>query len=300
MSAELKAVPNTIEVEEIHARAMLVSLRISTWTAQKYDKAVTKQATDANGAAGDAGRFNKMLIPSGSISYKALMKLAGSIRTEFYANTLAWADEGWRLHATANHLELCNMARDWRHKFTDLTEDFLTEYPRLRDSARLRLGSMYDERDYPTVSQIRGKFGFYLDFSPLPARGDFRVDLPKDEIRRIESEVSAKVKDATAEAMQDAWARLHKCISHIKDTLSKDEPRIYDSLIGNASDLCDILGRLNVTGDPNLEAMRLEVIENITCQDTDMLRESPELRQAAATLADDIVNRMADFYSPSV
>ena len=290
----------TVTEQPIHSRAMLVSLRLSTWTARKYDKAVSKQAADANGATADAGRYNKMLIPGDALSYKAIMQLAGSIRTQHYANTLAWSDEGWRLLPTANYSHYADFTRDVKAQFTELLEDFLAEYPRLRDSARLRLGSMYDEKDYPTVSQIRGKFGFYLDFSPLPAKGDFRVNLPKEEVRRIEAEVQGRVSNATADAMRDAWERLYKCVSNVKERLGNPDAIFRDSLITNAADLCDVLSRLNVTGDANLDAMVAEVKDNIACNDPDMLREDAELRQAAADIADDIVSKMAAFYSPEV
>jgi hypothetical protein len=59
-----------------------------------------------------------------------------------------------------------------------------------------------------------------------------------------------------------------------------------------------MLTRLNVEGDPNLEAMRAEVAESIASQDPDSLREDETMRSDVATVAEDIFNRMAAFYSP--
>lgn len=287
-----------IQAQPIHSRAMLVSARLSTWTARKYDKRISNQVAAEHGAAADAGRYNKMLIPSDSLSYKALMQLVGAVRTEHYANTLAWSDEGWRLLPTANYMKYTEFTRKAKADFRGLVDDFLTEYPALKESAKIRLNGMYKEEDYPTLSQIQGKFGFYLDFAPLPAKGDFRVDLPADEIRRIEAEVGAKVQGATETAMNDAWKRLFDCCKHVHERLVNPEAIFRDSLITNARELCDVLRRLNVTGDVNLESMRAEIEDYIASQDPDTLRENAVVREDTATLAEDIMARMAMFYQP--
>lgn len=298
LETDYETTETEITIEPIHSRAMLVSLRLSTWTARRYDKKVSLEAAANNGAASDAGRFNKMLIPADSPTYKALMQLVGSIRTEHYQNTLAWSDEGWRLLPTANFQEFSDFTRKSKAVFSDLLEDFLTAYPTMRDAASYRLGAMYNEADFPTVSEIRGKFGFYLDFKPLPAKGDFRIDLPAEQVRLLEHSMEARTQDAVGTAMKDAWERLHTCVSHIKERLSNPDGIFRDTLISNAKDLCDVLSRLNVTGDVNLEAFRSEMAEYIACQDPDTLRDDKEVRESVATLADDIVNRMSAFYSP--
>lgn len=282
----------------IHSRAMLTSLRISTWTARKYDKKISKEVSDNHNAVADAGRYNKMLIPGDALSYKAIMQLTGTIRTEYYKHTLAWSDEGWRLLPTANYMQYTGFIRESKSKFESLRRDFIEKYPALRDAARIRLNGMYKDEDYPLASQIESKFGFHMGFAPLPAQGDFRVDLPQEEIRRIEAEMGSKVQDATAEAMADCWKRLYDCVSHVHERLADPTAIFRDTLITNAGELCDILSRLNVAGDPNLESMRAEVSDYIASQDPDTLRENSSLRDDTATMAEDIISRMAAFYQP--
>lgn len=287
---------STIEASPIHSRAMLVSLRLSAWTARKYDKKITSETNAAHGASADAGRYNKMLLSGDCPSYKALMQLVGSIRTEHYANTLAWSDEGFRLLPTANYPQYSDFTRKKRAEFNTLLEEFLSEYPYLREQAKVRLKGMYKEEDYPTVSQIRGKFGFYLDFNPLPIKGDFRCELPQEEIRQIESQMVDRQGEAIKEAMTDAWKRLHDCVKHIHERMVNPDAIFRDSLIYNARELCDMLSRLNVTGDANLEKFRDEVESYLASNDPDTLRENYSLREDTATLAEDIMQRMSGFY----
>lgn len=284
----------------IHSRAMLVSLRLSTWTARKYDKKVTAEVNARNGATSDAGRYNKMLIPGDALSYKAIMQLAGQIRTEHYANTLAWSDEGWRLLPTANFTSHSTFVRRRGSEFDTLKNDFRGEYPSLKDNAPLRLNGMYREDDYPSTDQVMRKFAMNVDYSPLPAKGDFRVDLPAEEVRRIEAECQAKVGNATEQAMADCWKRLYDCVQHIHERMATPDAIFRDSLIHNARELCDVLTRLNVTGDVNLEAMRQEIEDSLVSTDPDTLRDSDTLRSDTATLAEDILTRMAGFYDPSL
>ena len=88
--------PNAI-VTEIHARALLVWLTISTWSARKYDRRVSQSVNQQFHVHSDAGRYNKYLLPVDAGSYKTLIALASAIRVEHYTHTLAWSDEGWRL-----------------------------------------------------------------------------------------------------------------------------------------------------------------------------------------------------------
>jgi hypothetical protein len=60
--------------QDLHTRAMLVSLRISAWSARKYDKKISLEVAANHGASADAGRYNKYLMPADATSYKALEK----------------------------------------------------------------------------------------------------------------------------------------------------------------------------------------------------------------------------------
>lgn len=64
----------------IHARALLVWLTISGWSARRYDRQVTNKVNAQYAASTDAGRYNKHLLPGDAPSYKALTALLGAIQ----------------------------------------------------------------------------------------------------------------------------------------------------------------------------------------------------------------------------
>lgn len=282
----------------IHNRAMLVSLRISGWTARKYDRKISSEVADQHKTTLDAGRYNKCLLPGDCDSYNALLAAMSEARNEHYKQTLAWSDEGWRLLPTANYLKYTEMVRNARDAFEQKLAAFLSDYPTLRDAAKLRLNGMYRDEDYPSVDALRSRYSFAVKYSPMPDGQDFRLNLAEDEISAIAQSTEARVKEAVEAAHYDAVTRLFECVSHIKDRLADPKAIFRDSLIENARELCDVLTRLNVTSDPKLDELRAQVASLATVE-ADELRENEFSRQIAAKQAAEILSSMQSVYGVS-
>jgi hypothetical protein len=283
----------------IHTRALLVWLQISTWSARKYDRSVSNRVNRDAGASDDAGRYNKFLLPGDAPSYKALVTLMSSIRAWHYNETLAWSDEGWRLLPTANYMRYTDGLRKHQADTDRAVNAFVADYPALRTQAAIKLNGLYKSDDYPDVCDIRSKFAIGLNYMPVPAAGDIRVDLAADQIGAIESEIQSKAASSINTAMSDAWQRLHSVVAAVAGKLADPTAIFRDSLIGNASELCEVLKRLNVTNDPDLESMRVTVQSQIaSCLPQD-LRDSKRTRQQTADKANAILSSMAAFYTPA-
>jgi hypothetical protein len=283
-----------VTTSTLHSRAMLVKLSISTWTARRFDKLITAEVNESHGASEDAGRYNKHLL-SGE-SFKAVSKIASDTRTAHYANTLAWTDEGWRLLPTANWQTYTDLTRALRSQFDAALSDFVTEYPRLKELARTRLNGMYKDSDYPAPHQMRDKYKFSVDFSPIPSAGDFRLDLPQSQIDVLEAQIEDRVTVATSEAMREIWDRLYDTVEAMKERLGKPGAIFRDSLVYNARELTELLKRLNVTGDANLEAMRVAVRDGLTLADPQTLRTDSVVRAETAQKATQILSAMSSAF----
>jgi len=280
----------------IHSRAILVYLSIGTWSARKYDKQETAELNRRHNASADASRVNKFLLPGDATAYKTLTSIAGSIRTEHYANTLAWSDEGWRLLPTANYATYTTWLRNRQREFNAALDEFVADYPALRAQAVRLLNGMYKDSDYPSPTDIRSKFRLSANYSPVPMQGDFRTDLGADQVAIIESAMANQFKQASAAAVSDAWERLHDVVSKIAIALSQPKKIFRDTLIENAEQVCDVLQRLNVTNDPDLESMRVRVRRELTRYTPDTLRDVPSHRQATADRAADILKAMEGLF----
>lgn len=280
---------------QIHSRALLVWLHISTWSARKYDKNVTRDVIARANASSDAGRWNKMLLPGDAKAYKTLLSLATSIRAQHYANTLAWSDEGWRILPTANYATYTKWLRDRQREFGDALNEFAAEYPALCVQAERLLNGQWNASDYPSAQDLKSRFALSVSYEPVPATGDIRVDLGADQIAIIEATIADRQQRAMQDAMRDAWSRLHDVVTKIAERLSQPDAIFRDTLISNAESVCDVLQRLNITDDADLENMRTRVRRELTRYSPDTLRDVPSHRQQTADRAADILKSMEGF-----
>jgi hypothetical protein len=62
-------------------------------------------------------------------------------------------------------------------------------------------------------------------------------------------------------------------------------------LLGNAKELIDVLDKLNITKDPQLEKARRELSSALLLLDTDMLKKSDEIRLQTKSKVDAIISK---------
>lgn len=287
----------TTQTPNLTERALLVSLNLSVWTARKFDRAVTEETNRNAHADARAGRYNKHLL-AGAEQHKAITKIAAKARVAHYSQTLPWADSGWRLLPTKNYFKYQETMRELQNDFRNAVSEFLQDYPQLKQEAAALLGDLYVAEDYPDTDSIKGKFRWAVEYSPIPDSQDIRVELGDGQVAQIQSSITDRVQRATQEAIGDAWERLHKTVSHVQASLSEPDKIFRNSLIGNIEELVDLLTRLNVTDDPNLEAMRKRVEAELSLLDPEDLRKDKDLRAETAKQAGEIVDAMSQFFSP--
>ncbi len=270
----------------IQNRALLVSLKCSAWTARKYDKRVTERTNAEYAASQDAGRYNKHLLPGDAASYKALSQHLSAMRQKHYENTLYWSDDNVRLLCIDNQEQYRNTVEiHGRSTFQALLEEFISEFPSLRDTARMKLNGMFRDEDYPNVATLRTKFGYSVEYWPVPENFG-TVEGVHPAVREImESALRDRVDQATSAAMADAWQRLYTCVEHLHERLAQPGQIFRDSLVGNVREVCDVLTRLNPSNDVELETMRAAVQLQLSRFDPQTLRDNAGLRAAVATTA---------------
>lgn len=277
----------------LNDRALLVQLNVSQWTARKYDKKATQQVADANATGAEAGRYNKSLLPMNDY-LKAVHQKTTEIRKKYYENTLPWGIEGTQLLPTANYLNFMTDFRKEKREWDTLVSGFMLNYDRLRTKARGFLGALYNDDDYPTVGEVSHKFRIDMAVFPVP-NADFRVSIASDELTRIQSDVELRVKEAGMVAMKEVWNRLFHHVEHIAERLADPAAIFRDSMLESATETCDLLTRLNMLDDPDLERMRLEVSQKLTGHHPESLRNDPDLRRDTAAEAKKIMDQMSVF-----
>lgn len=274
-------------------KALLVQLNISQWAGRKLDRKATQLVADSNNTRVEAGRYNKNLLPLNDY-LSDVHKKAGSIRNKFYANTLPWGIEGTQLLPTANYMEFMAEFRTERQEWNTLVNRFVSNYDHMVDEAKLFLGDLFQEADYPPASSIAQRFNMDLAAFPVPT-ADFRVNLGDEELDKIQKDVEERVKQAQAQAMTDVWKRLYDRVQTMADKLADPKAVFRDSLLENTAELCALLPRLNFADDQQLEAMRLDVEHKLLKFQPDALRSDLTLRRDTAAEAKAIMDKMSVF-----
>ncbi|HTA46393.1 MAG TPA: hypothetical protein VK789_28315 [Bryobacteraceae bacterium] len=272
---------------DISSRALLVSLRLNSWSARKYDKKVTKEVIEQHGTGEEAGRFNKSLLPAERPSYKELTSFIASVRTRHYELTLPWGEEWTRLLPIANHEKYQELQKEADREIPRLKRAFLSEYPTLKENARKFLNTMYNEEDYPSVADIGNKFQISFVITSVPA-GDFRVGLSNEVLAVLRSQEHSRVQAATKVAMDDTWQRLYDVVRHMSERLAPGAI-IRDVLIDNLQEQCDLLARLNITGDSRFEKLRQDTLKKLAAYSVEAIKADKHTRALMAQSADQIL-----------
>jgi hypothetical protein len=273
-----------IQGHRLQSRAMQVSYNISTWTARKYDKKVSKEVDDAHETERQAGRFNKILIDLSAL--KEMNRHAAGTRQYILDNSAAWLNKGTRIITPEIYFDFTKEIRMRKEKFWDLYHEFEPKYPDLRAAARFELKDMFNIEDYPHPDLLRTKFGFEITITPIPTLDllkDLRTGLGDDEIKKIEAETEERMATMFNRGVIELYDRLDVVVEHLVEKLStySEGSRIHKTLITNIIGMVDLAGKLNYTKDPQLETIRRNMERTLATYDTEDFKKLPEVRTSA-------------------
>lgn len=276
----------------ITSSSVLVELNISVWTANKLDRTTTNKLTADSRATTDAAQVRKNLM-AGTTMRKELADYAAGCRLWHNSRTLPWSDRGPRLLPTSWFMDYKTEANVRRDTFMRMKDEFITAYPTLQAKAQQHLGDLHDPNDYPSVDEVESKFGFRLVFSPVPESGDFRLDIPKQELDAMREEYDTNFVTRVEEAMRTPWARLHDMLSDMSAKLTEvdgeTKRRWHDTFLTNAQQMCEMLTHLNITGDPKLEDARRKLERAIFGLDIDAIKDGVDVRADLKAQVDNIL-----------
>lgn len=285
----------------ITKRVMLVTLNISVFTGVRTDKNVTEKIAEENGTvAADTGKFAKQIV--GKHSLEAINKVATAARTDHYMLTLPWSDVGQRLLSATGFLGYTSKLAKHQQDFGAAVDDFIAAYPQIIEQARARLNNLFDEADYPSAAEMRRRFEFDFRFMPMPTTNNWFVEGIEADMERMRSRVDEHVNRTVREAVRDVWQRVAQHATHVHEKLTNYEvdPEtgkvvgsiFRDSLIENLRELTELLPSLNVTNDPELDDIALQLRE-ITRFSAKALRADTGFRRDAAAKAKSVMEKAA-------
>lgn len=285
-------------------RALLVRVAVRYWRARKTDSKIAREVAEQHGGDAEMHWHRRRLLAKSALA--EIEKIASQAQAFHEKNTLPWIDRGSRIIPTKNYMNYKQQEEVLKHKFYSAVAAFLPNYPTYIEEARRLLGDDFNEEDYPSPAEIEKRFGFEIHTGGVPTKDARIPQLGEEEEARIREDIEAQIREAIQGVVRDMWKRIYENVNHMIDGLTayneREEQRggkgmegtFRDTLVENLRELVDLLPKINVIDDPDIEKMRLRLRRQLCQDDAEMLRKSPLTRNDVLAKAKAIRDAVAD------
>ena len=278
----------------IASNCMTCNISIGAWSGQRLDKAASAKVTSEAGAASDAARVNKHLVPKESL--QPIATQAGKLRDLFKTLTLPWKDNGDRLLTRKGYAIFVEKFSAAKREFDEAVEHFVSAvYPQDIARAEFRMGELFKAEDFPVASDLRRRFYVTLDIGAVTEAGDFRVALSDDEVTAIQERIERENSARIANAMSDVWSRLSETLQHFASTMADENKVFRDTTVYNLTEIVELIPALNIMNDQHLNDIYVDIKDTLVGLSPKDLRKNTDVRSAAASEAKRICDEMAGF-----
>lgn len=280
--------------------AVLVTLNISNWDANRQDKRVSQAVADANDVKDKRlCRLRKSLLPKTQVMDR-LFAVIRAARTFHYENTHAWMHDGPRILSTSNFDAYMRQMRRYKADFETCVLDFLTQYEDIRNEAQVVLGKLYDSADYPDKSYLKNRYDFEIKVQPMPASSELlALGLEPAEADALRRKLEADMKETFDRANRRMWEDLYERLEKLKNKLSDDKAYVKEETIAGVRDLAELLPRLNITNDSRLEMLSERLKAGLEGISAESVKTNPSTRERVAAETQTVFNVMQAFMNPA-
>jgi len=264
-------------------RTTMAAARLSfTWLGvrKSLSSQQKNQAADSFGAEGKFLSAGKKLLDTSHPAFKAVTAIRGRAVAYWKGVSLPYPESGIRLIRQDTITEFDEKIAELCVELDEAVTELNLHFGELRETARARLGDLFDASDYPAT--LIGMFAIEHDYPSVE---------PPDYLRQLSPElyeqeclrVQSRFDEAVQLAEQAFLEELAKLVEHLTERLSGQDdgkPKVFrDSAVDNLRQFFDRFRALNVRSNEQLDELvdRAQgIVRGVATQD---LRESGYLRQ---------------------
>ena len=259
---------------QLQAKAMLVELKITSWSGRAMDQAATLKVTSDAGADDDAATVHKRLIDRKHLKrINAIIQKARDLHKKL---TLPWNDKGMRLLPVAMHEKYVEKLTEQLELLVVAVNTLCEGYQDAIAEAETFLGDLWQAEDYPSEWELRRKFTSGYEFSTVPDGSHFIADIGEEEASRIRRDIERFVHRKLDAAVADLFARLNEAVHAVTKQIAPREDgrvgRVHESVIEALQGLAESALKMNLTGDPSLTKLCNEIRLAMAGLDAEQLR----------------------------
>lgn len=174
-------------------------------------------------------------------------------------------------------------------------EDFIAEYPALKAEAKVRLGPLYKESDYPTAEAIRDSFKFEYTFVEFDTPQRLQ-SISKTLFEQEREKMAEKWREAEEFAFTAMREQFKDLVEHMQERLTPatdGKKKIFrNSMVSNFAEFLQRFDCRNVLNDAELAKLVDEAKELLSGVDPESLRENDGLRDSIQNTFSDMKGQL--------
>lgn len=230
-----------------------------------------------------------------------IMQTASEVYTYHKSHTLAYIDKGPRLLPNTQYMDYTSEMRQRIQAVDDMLDKYMPDYDNyvqldIKARALGNVGAAKVE-DYPTADEFRSKMGFDLRFTPLPDAKHFLFDISDDDMAEFNASMQQVAQGARAEVIKGMLEPLQHLVEKLNKPIGTEGAIFRDTAVENVIEGLRRAKALNVNADADVDDMADNLMQAIDIYNfnKDSLRESPVVREQAASKLDAIAKKMAAY-----
>ncbi|MEQ8788818.1 MAG: hypothetical protein RIC55_21075 [Pirellulaceae bacterium] len=261
-----------------------VRLSISWFGTRKTLSAEQKaQAADTFGAEGEFLSAGKKLIDTKHPAFKAVTAVKSKAVSYWKSLSLPYPEPGLRLIRQDAIDTFDAQMRTFREELDEAVAALDRQYDALKSAAAERLGSLYNDGDYPT--SLEGMFALDWDFPSVEPPNYLRQLNP--ELYQQECQRAAARFDEAVELAEQAFVgELSGLIAHLTERLTGQadgKRKVFrDTAVTNLLDFFERFQQLNVRSNEQLDELVDRARRVIEGREPQQLRDDEGLRSSVA------------------
>ena len=286
----------TFKVKNLDEKAVLVQVKRRMYSPYKLD-------TEESRAYG-AGNVNKHLFEGRNNRVKEAISKYTEVYTYVKDNTVPWTT-GVELLNIENYMDFTGGLRDLIDNANDAVADLYRNWDaevaadlkRLADIAYAKgKPNLANPSDYPDADEMRAKFDIEVRYMPVPTADGFdpRLGISDADKATVQKQLDDATANASAHVLNEMIEPMRRAVSKLNVKIGDDGSVFRDSLIDNMVDVASRMAKVNISDDPVI-AERIKDLQSLVgtyANNKDMLRNSPSVREKAATQIDDLMSKM--------
>lgn len=289
---------NTSYSDLLKTKALMVRLTRKKLNRNKLDKSLGEFVSEVkNVSEAGAVRVNKSLFSKAATD--PYMKIYSDASKYFYNVTLPWDDRGYRLLSIDLYEEFTKRFKEYTSSYRKAVREFITGVTQHIEESKGILGDAFNITDYKFMAvnggvdtqMLKDQFALEIEFQPVASGDDLRATLTEADRESIAADIDKKATEKFGKSQEHIVVSLIETVGKIHERLSGADNTFRDTLITNLEDLVNLVPKLNIAGDPDINKLAKKAKVALTKHDPQTLRDDTKTREAVAKEAKDILKQ---------